>query len=361
MEPLEIAIPLAVGFGVSLAFALPASWLAQRAGAVDRPSDRGVSRRSDMPLWGGLAVALGVACALAAGFWQTGAKGSVREVSSLAVGALVIVGVGLWDDRFGLSAWPKLAAQIIAASLAIWSGFEIARFNDPFSRQLVDLPRWLVWPATLLWIVGITNALNLLDGLDGLASGVGAIIGTTLTLIAFQAGQPLGVCLGLGLVGALLGFLPHNFPPARIFLGDTGSTLIGYLLAIVALDGYRRVSLITFVVPLLALAVPILDTLLSIVRRVKLRAPVLSADRMHMHHRLLEAEGSTRGAVLQFYLVTAAFCLIALSFTRLEGVPAAIFLVAVLALTLRLLWNLGSLKVFVEPRENEDTRSEGSA
>ena len=220
--------------------------------------------------------------------------------------------------------------------------------------MVVDLPRWLVWPASLLWIVGVTNALNLLDGLDGLAAGVGAIISATLTVIAWQAGEPFGVFLGLALVGALLGFLPHNFAPARIFLGDTGSLFIGYALALLALEGYRRVSLITFLAPLLALAVPILDTSLSIVRRVRSHAPIFSADRLHMHHRLLDTEGSARAAVLQFYFVTAAFCLIALSFTKLHGVSAIVFLVAVALLTLRLLRNLGALELGA--REGEGDR-----
>src|SRR5262245_45053118 len=218
---------------------------------------------------------------------------------------------------------------------------------------LVDLPRWLVWPASLLWIVGVTNALNLLDGLDGLAAGVGAIIGATLTVIAGQAGQPFGVALGIALVGGLLGFLPHNFAPARIFLGDTGSLFIGYMLSLLALEGYRRVSLITFLVPLLALAVPILDTTLSIVRRVRTHTPIFSADRLHMHHRLLEAEGSQRAAVLQFYFVTAAFCLLAVSFTKLGGVSAIVFLSAVAILTLRLLRNLGALDLGGEKQRSD--------
>jgi UDP-GlcNAc:undecaprenyl-phosphate GlcNAc-1-phosphate transferase len=199
--------------------------------------------------------------------------------------------------------------------------------------------------------VAVTNAVNLLDGLDGLASGVAAIIGATLSVIAWQAGHGFAVCIGVALVGALLGFLPHNFSPARIFLGDTGSLFAGFVLSVMALECYRRVSLITLMVPLLALAVPLLDTALSIVRRVRLRAPIFSADRLHMHHRLLESEGSARAAVLQFYFLTAAFCLIAVSFTRLEGVWAGVFLLAVAVLTVRLLWNLGALST--EPRQME--------
>ncbi|MEM7413200.1 MAG: MraY family glycosyltransferase [Myxococcota bacterium] len=354
MDALLIATPLAAGFLASLLMTLPAGRLASAAGAIDKPTARGVNVRSGVPLWGGLGVAAGVAC----GLWATV---SVTEVEAdpsrwwgLFVGAGLLVVAGMWDDRFGLSALPKLAVQLVAASAAILSGFEIGVFTDPFALEIIELPRWIVWPASLLWIVGITNAMNLLDGLDGLASGVGAIIGATLSLIAFQAGAPLGLCVGLALVGALLGFLPHNFAPARLFLGDTGSLLIGFLLALVALEGYRRVSLITFVVPLLALAVPILDTSLSIVRRLRMRTNILSADRMHMHHRLLDFEGSAQAAVLQFYFVTAAFCLIAVSFTQLQGVTAIVFLLAVAGLTLRLLWNLGVLDVDTQEGDESD-------
>lgn len=343
MEPLEIALPLAVAFAAALVLAGPVGRLARSLGAIDRPTARGVNARPDMPLWGGLAVAVATALGLAADLLTTDRATDGSRAAAIFGGGGLLVAAGLWDDRFGMKAWPKLTVQLAAAGLAVAAGFQIARFTDPFSMRVVYVPPWIIWPLSLLWIVGVTNAMNLLDGLDGLAAGVGAIMGATLTLIAWQAGQWLGVCLGLSLVGALLGFLPHNFAPARIFLGDTGSLFLGFALSLLALEGYRRVSLITFVVPLLALAVPILDTLLSVVRRVRMGAPVFSADRLHMHHRLLDAEGSPRRAVLQFYFLTAAFCLIALSFTRLQGISAAVFLVVVLALTLRLLWNLGVL------------------
>jgi UDP-GlcNAc:undecaprenyl-phosphate/decaprenyl-phosphate GlcNAc-1-phosphate transferase len=342
IQGLELALPLAVAFFAALAATPLAGRLAQTIGAIDRPTARGVNQRPDMPLLGGIAVA----AAFFGGMAAVGVAHSSDDAarwSGLAAGALLLVGTGIVDDRFGMKALPKLALQLVAALIAIASGFEISRLSSPYTDTVVDLPRWIVWPASVLWIVGVTNAINLLDGLDGLAAGVGAIIGATLTVIAWQAGQPFGVCLGLALVGALLGFLPHNFTPARIFLGDTGSLFIGYTLSLLALEGYRRISLITFLAPLLALAVPILDTVLSIVRRIHAHAPIFSADRLHMHHRLLDAEGSTRAAVLQFYFVTAAFCLIALSFTKLHGISAIVFLLAVALLTMRLLRNLGAL------------------
>jgi UDP-GlcNAc:undecaprenyl-phosphate GlcNAc-1-phosphate transferase len=186
------------------------------------------------------------------------------------------VATGIWDDRYGMSAAPKLTMQVIAASIAIASGFEISRFSNPFTHGCRA--------AALDRLAGVAaldrrrhERAQPARRARRLAAGVGAIIGATLTVIAWQAGQPFGVFLGLALVGALLGFLPHNFAPARIFLGDTGSLFIGYTLALLALEGYRRVSLITFLAPLLALAVPILDTALSILRRMRSHAPIFSA------------------------------------------------------------------------------------
>jgi UDP-GlcNAc:undecaprenyl-phosphate GlcNAc-1-phosphate transferase len=354
MGALEVLIVLVAAAGVAALATPPVARLARALGVVDRPSERGVSRRADMPLLGGLAVAAGFAVGLALAL-ALGVGSFPRQMGGLVFGGTLILLAGVYDDRFGMNAWWKFGAQIAAALIALGYGFQISHFTEPVTRTIVWLPAWLAIPLTGLWIVGITNALNLIDGLDGLASGVGAIIGATLTLIAWQTSQSVGFCLGIALVGALVGFLPWNFHPARIFLGDTGSMLIGYLLSLLALEGYRQLSLLTFVVPLLALAVPILDTALSIVRRVRLRTPIFSADRLHMHHRLLAAEGSQRAAVLQFYFLTGAFCLIALSFTRLHGAAAILFLAAVAVLTLRLLWNLGVLSV--EQRGAEELRA----
>jgi UDP-GlcNAc:undecaprenyl-phosphate GlcNAc-1-phosphate transferase len=342
MEPLQLAITCAVAFGVTVLSTPLVGRLALRVGAVDLPDERKVSVRENMPLLGGLAVAAGFAVAL--GVAKLFAVGLVDEkLRGLLLGGGVILALGMVDDRFGLGARSKLTFQVLASLIVIAHGFEIFHFSDPFSGDPVALPRWLVWVITTFWIVAVTNALNLLDGLDGLASGVAAIIAGTLAMLAWQAGQPLALCIGVALVGALLGFLPHNFAPARIFLGDTGSLLVGFVLSLLAIETYRRVSLITLLVPLMTLAVPLLDTTLSILRRLRKGAPIFSADRQHMHHRLLDVAGSARSAVLQFYFLTGAFCLLAVSFSKLEGVVAAVFLAAVAILTIRLLWNLGVL------------------
>jgi UDP-GlcNAc:undecaprenyl-phosphate GlcNAc-1-phosphate transferase len=330
------------------------SRVARALQVIDRPNERKVNRRENIPLLGGISVALGLFVGLAAGVLQSNGLPVRGHLEGLLLGGLLLVGIGAFDDRFGLNAPPKFAVQLVAAVFAIFYGFKIDQITDPLSRTMWIMPDWLAWSVTTVWIVGVTNALNLIDGLDGLASGVAAIIGATLTLICWQINQPVGVLIGVALVGALLGFLPFNFSPARIFLGDTGALFIGYVLSLLAIEGYAKASLLTFVVPLLALAVPIMDTMLSILRRLRRHSRVFSADRLHMHHRLLESEGSQRSAVLSLYFLTACFCVIALSFTRLEGIAAILFLAMVIALTYRLLRNLGLFD-----GDTEDARDQG--
>lgn len=342
---LLILVPFLAALGTA-ALATPiVARVAQALQVIDRPNERKVNRRADIPLLGGIAVSLGFFVGLSTAVLMADGMSLAGRVEGLLLGGVLLLFVGAFDDRFALNARPKLVAQILAATIAIYYGFRIDHITDPFARQPWEMPAWLSWVLTTLWIVGVTNAMNLIDGLDGLATGVAAIIGATLTLICWQVGQPMGVLLGVAFVGSLLGFLPYNFSPAKIFLGDTGALFIGYTLALLALEGYAKVSLLTFIVPLLALAVPIMDTVLSILRRLKRRAHVFSADRQHMHHRLLESEGSQRAAVLSIYFLTACFCVIALSFTKLEGYAAILFLLAVVALTWRLLRNLGFFDV----------------
>jgi UDP-GlcNAc:undecaprenyl-phosphate GlcNAc-1-phosphate transferase len=356
MEALSWLIPILVSFTVAFVMTPLVARAATALGVVDHPSERSVNRRPNMPLLGGLAVGGGLAAGVGAAVYYGDELIYTQRLGGLLLGGLLVVALGVLDDRRGLGAVPKLLVQIAAAAIAIASGFRVDHLTDPITSTSWQFPSWLTWIGTTLWIVGITNAVNLIDGLDGLAAGVGAIIGATLTVIAWQAGSPLGLCVGLALVGALLGFLPYNFSPARIFLGDTGALFIGFVLALLALEGTRRLALLTFVVPLLALAVPILDTGLSILRRLRLRTPLFRADRQHMHHRLLQTQGSARAAVLQFYFVTACFCLIALSFTRIRGLVAGLFLAVVVVLTLRLLWNLGVLSVSPEIAQGEEEK-----
>lgn len=317
------------------------SRLALSLGVIDRPNERKVSNRENIPLLGGLSVAIGFFIGISVALFYLPEDVGLR-IEGLLVGGLLVLAVGAVDDRWGMSAWVKLAFQLVAAAVAIRSGFQIDHITNPMDHTHYDFPQWLTWVVTTVWIVTVTNSLNLIDGLDGLCTGVSAIIATTLTVIAWQGGHIPGVVIGIALIGALVGFLPYNFPPAKIFVGDTGALFIGFCLSILALEGYQRVTVITFIVPLLALAVPLLDTALSILRRLKRRSNPMKADKLHLHHRLLsEYDGSHRPAVLSIYFLTACFCVIAVSFTRLEGYASLVFLLVVGILTLRILRNLG--------------------
>jgi UDP-GlcNAc:undecaprenyl-phosphate GlcNAc-1-phosphate transferase len=342
-EEVFASVVVATAFAAALCATPLVARLALALGVVDRPDERKIGGRPRMPLLGGLAVALGFFAALAVALaLAPGRDGIVASLEPILIGGLLVIAVGALDDAWGLGAWPKLIVQLAAAAIAIAYGVEIDHFTSPLGGDVVVLPTWLGWLVTTGWIVVVTNSINLIDGLDGLCTGVSAIIATTLTIIAWQAGQPAAVVAGLALVGALLGFLPWNFPPARIFVGDTGALFVGYCLSVLALEGYKRATVITFLVPLLALAVPLLDTGLSILRRLRKGKGVMKADRLHMHHRLLRAFGGAhRPAVLSLYFFTACFSLLALSFARLRGIVTIVCLGVVLLLTLRILRNLG--------------------
>jgi len=184
MEARDLLIPLCVAIG-GAALATPLVARTARALAiVDHPSERGVSARAGMPLAGGLAVAAGFAAGFAAALHAISEAVDPRQLDGLVMGATVMVVAGICDDRWGMNAWSKFLVQFFAAAIAIAHGFEIAHVTEPFTMKSIVLPEWLKWVVSALWIVGITNAINLVDGLDGLASGVGAIIGATLTVIA---------------------------------------------------------------------------------------------------------------------------------------------------------------------------------
>jgi UDP-GlcNAc:undecaprenyl-phosphate GlcNAc-1-phosphate transferase len=320
-----------------------------------------------MPLLGGGAVYAGVLAGLGAAHFTTegGLALAQAKVFAFVLGGGLLLLIGLWDDRFPLSAWQKLPFQIIAAIIAISCGYQIDFFTNPLTLETNQLSPFIVWPLTLVWIVAVTNAMNLIDGLDGLSAGLGVIISATLAVLCLQAGQETGVLLSVILCGALLGYLPFNFPPARIFLGDAGALFIGFSLALLSIQGYRKSALLTFVVPLLVLAVPLLDTALSVQRRIRSGRGIFSADKMHMHHVLLQREGSHRKAVLWLYFQTACFSIIAVSFSQLQGISAYVFLAAVALLTFRLLRNLGLLATSPdesrpEPPASSDSPEESS-
>jgi UDP-GlcNAc:undecaprenyl-phosphate GlcNAc-1-phosphate transferase len=242
-------------------------------------------------------VLAGVAVALPAGLLASGVSPEPRQ-AALAGGGLLVVALGICDDRFGLGAGIKFAVQLVAAFAAIGAGLTIDYVTDPISKESVGLPEWLAVAVTLFWILGITNAINLIDGLDGLASGAVLIASMALWWVARTHGDFYVMFISALMAGATLGFLRYNFPPARVFMGDTGSNFLGLVLAAASLlENRKGTAAVTLLFPLVAMGLPIADSLLAFVRRLVRGTPVFRADSEHIHHRLLRLGLSPRSAL----------------------------------------------------------------
>jgi len=283
---------------------------------VDRPGERKI-HAAPMPLLGGLAVAAGFAAGCAVAYAHPGLRSFDTPFLGLLTGAAMMVMLGIYDDRFGADAKLKLSVQTLAATIVVASGSSIEILTNPFGGHW-DLGALSV-PASILWIVGLTNALNLIDGLDGLAAGIGAIVSLTLFAVAIPDPVSFVPITALALAGSCIGFLRSNFPPARIFLGDTGSLLLGFVIAVIGMQGFLKgTTALTLLVPLIAVGVPVLDTCLAILRRSVRRTHLFQADREHLHHRLLRIGLSQRQAVgvlywASIFLALTAICLRELS------------------------------------------------
>jgi len=254
--------------------------MARLLGAVDAPGGRRLNRRP-VPRLGGVALFLGIFVPALA-FLPLG-----RETRGVLLGAAVAVTVGAIDDFRGLRWFEKLAGQLVAASIPVGFGIWVDRFTFPL-LGIHALPEWAGAPLTILWIVAIMNMVNFLDGLDGLAAGVAAIAGGTFAVIALSLGKPDAAIISAIVFGASVGFLRHNFYPARIFMGDSGALLLGFILATVSVQGLlKTAATVALFFPLLVLAVPIVDTTFVVARRLKHGEPVFEGDQAHLHHRFI--------------------------------------------------------------------------
>ena len=268
--------------------------VAFRIGIVDHTAERKLHTRS-MPLLGGVAL---YAAVLGSLLLYPGQQALV-QLAGILIGATWVSFCGLWDDGRGMRPAVKLVAQVIAGLILLTSGVQVA----------LPLPGWVNVVLTLLWIIGITNAINLLDNMDGLASGVAAVAAGAFLLLAAMNGQVLVGALAAALLGACLGFLLHNFNPARIFMGDTGSLFLGFLLAAVGikLRFPDNANWITWMVPILVLGVPVFDTTLVVVSRLRRgRNPFTTPGKDHLSHRLVQLGWTRREAVLLLYIAGSA-------------------------------------------------------
>jgi UDP-GlcNAc:undecaprenyl-phosphate/decaprenyl-phosphate GlcNAc-1-phosphate transferase len=279
---------------------------ATRLGALDRPDDDRRVHRIPVPRLGGLAIFFGIIVPSLA-FLDLN-----RSVRGLLVGAAIATAVGAVDDIRGLRWWEKLGGQVLAAATLPIFGIWVDHFTFPF-LGVYDLPIWVGAPLTMLWVVAVMNMVNFLDGLDGLAAGVCAIAGGTFALIALSLGKPTAAAFSAIILGATLGFLRHNFFPARVFMGDSGAMLLGFSLAAVSVEGLlKTAATVALFFPLLVLAVPILDTGFVVARRLKYRMPITAPDKAHLHHRFVNIGFSQKRAVVYIYFWVATLAAAAL-------------------------------------------------
>jgi len=287
--------------------------LAFKVGALDIPKDARKIHNKPMPYFGGIAIYVAImACMF---LYMPQDKTNV----SIMIGATIIVLTGIVDDMYGMPAKIKLIMQIVAAAVAISGGVKIHFITNPLSTTGMSLLRNLTIPITLFWIVGITNTINLIDGLDGLASGVASIAATTLLFTAALKGYDFIVMQCAIIAGACLGFLPFNFNPAKIFMGETGSAFIGFMLAALSIRGVMKgFTAVSVVLPIIILGLPIMDTAFAIFRRFINRRPISQADRGHLHHRLLDRGFSQKQAVLILYVVCISLGVVALLISGMD-------------------------------------------
>jgi len=302
----EVLYGAAIALAIVILLTPAVGGMARLLGAVDEPDGRRLNRRP-IPRLGGLAIFLGVLVPALAFLDLAG------EMRGVVIGAAVACVVGAVDDFKGLAPLPKLAGQVVAAAIPTAFGVWIDHFTFPFLGA-VNLPSGVGVPLTAVWIVAVMNMVNFLDGLDGLAAGVCGISGATFAVLALSLGKTDAAILSAAVAGACLGFLRHNFFPARIFMGDSGALVLGYTLATVAVAGLlKTASTVVLFLPLLVLAVPIIDTSFVVAKRVKYGVPVYAADRSHLHHRFVNIGFSQRRAALTMWAWCATLAAAALA------------------------------------------------
>ncbi len=331
---LRIGLAFVVALFVAWLLTPPVKRFAEHVGAIDVPKDDRRVHDHPIPRMGGLAIFLGFLLSVLL-FVNIS-----TQVLGILIGAIIIVIMGAVDDIISLRPIVKLLGQVVAAVVAIRCGIVFENISNPnlFSSETFIFVGWLSIPLTLLWIVGCTNAVNLIDGLDGLAVGVSAISSLTMLVVSLYVSEPVVSIMLAALVGACIGFMPYNLNPAKIFMGDVGSQFLGFVLATVSIMGvFKFHAVISFFVPILALAVPIADTTFAFARRIAHGQSPFKADRGHFHHRLLALGMNQKQAVAVIYGVSAIFGLVALLITG-EGVPMRVIcLVLALAISV-LVW-----------------------
>ncbi|MBQ9915183.1 MAG: undecaprenyl/decaprenyl-phosphate alpha-N-acetylglucosaminyl 1-phosphate transferase [Clostridia bacterium] len=318
-----------------------AKHLAFKLGAVDVPKDGRRMHKEPKARMGGLAIFYGFLISVFCFAEFILPTGSVnRGLIGILIGCAIIVVLGMFDDVKPRPAKLKFLIQIVAAAIPVLLGVRVFAITNPFTDELMSLPLWLSVAGSILWIVGVTNAVNLIDGLDGLAAGVSSIASVALLsiLLIEHSSSVTLLVMAAALAGACFGFLPYNFNPAKLFMGDTGSTFLGFVLACISIQGPFK-TYVAFVVPLLALALPIFDTLFAIIRRLLKGQPIMAPDRGHLHHRLIDRGFSHRTTVIILYglsaiLAISGIVMLLTSFTKMLILVLSVILLLLFVFTM---------------------------
>lgn len=308
---------IAITFILCLIFTPIVIKFCRKHGIVDIPKDSRRVHSKPMPRIGGVAIVASMLIGFLIYYLFT------KDIPSIAlnekfwgflIGGLIIAAMGLIDDIWNLRARYKFFFQLAAGLVVYYFGIRISGVKIPFIyTDVIQLTWWIDLPLTLMWVIGVTNALNLIDGLDGLAAGITAISATSLLIIFISTSLSLeAIIITAVLVGAVLGFLPYNFNPAKTFMGDVSSNFLGFTMACVSIMGFAKgYTMLAIIAPILVLGIPIFDTLFAMVRRFLKGQPMLKPDGAHIHHRLIKMGLSQRQAVLLLYTITTIFCMIA--------------------------------------------------
>lgn len=326
-----------IGFVSSCLIALLLTPLVKRlafwVGATDRPDERKVHSRI-MPRLGGLAIFLAFVGAFII-VMPVLKDHNFNAALGLLLGGTVVVLTGALDDRFQLRPRYKLLGQLIAAGIVVAFGLRIELSSLPFVGEMLVGAEWISIPVTILWIVGVSNALNLIDGLDGLSAGVSGIATMTIFVLSLIVPSVTVSLLSIILLGGIIGFLFYNFHPAKIFMGDSGSLFLGFALATLSILGFKQATVLSLLIPILILGVPLSDTIFAILRRLVNKKPISAPDKSHLHHCLLQLGLSHRVTVLIIYGIALVFSGAAIACTILltKETTWAVFLIIGILLT----------------------------
>lgn len=302
-------------------------WISYHVGALDYPNERKVHKKP-MPVMGGLMIYLGFLF----GYMLFAPQST--QMLAILISSFIVVITGILDVIKPLRAREKLVGQVVAALIIVFYG-KILLNDISFFGYYFDFG-WLAYPITIVFIVAVMNCINLIDGLDGLADGISMIFFITIGVLAFIMHNlgSLEITIAFIMIGACLGFLIFNFNPAKIFMGEIGSMFLGFMIAVVCLLGFKAVTLTSLVVPMLILAIPILDTLFAILRRIIHHKPIYEADRQHLHHQLLNKKFSQKTTVLIIYAVSILFSSASVFYVlKDKKIGAIIYIILVLLIT----------------------------